>query len=380
MPPKAPHEFNPRIPLGVSAAIMRAIQVEPDSRFINAEEFKLALQETLPAAPPAHKRKSSSRLPLVIGAVVVGIIVLALVIGAGLMASSYFTAMNATDTPLPPSATSTISVTATLPETATSLPPTATLAAALPLTPTGLASNIEDGRGVPMVLVSSGEFLMGSNFGGNEEQPEHTVSQSAFYIDAYEVTNSRYAQCVSEGACDPPTQFNSSTRSSYYGNPEFADFPVVMVTWNMAQEYCSWRGASLPTEAQWEKAARGTDIRIFPWPGEEADCSLANFWNNEPGCQRDTAAVGSYPTGVSPYGLFDMAGNVWEWVSDFFSPNYYASSPAEDPTGPGEAEYRVVRGGSFSGGMGQIRVTTRGRNLPGNGYNYVGFRCASLVE
>src|SRR4030067_243748 len=130
----------------------------------------------------------------------------------------------------------------------------AAASAALPLTPTGLASNIEDGRGVPMVLVSSGEFLMGSNFGGNEEQPEHTVSQSAFYIDAYEVLNSRYAQCVSEGACDPPTQFNSSTRSSYYGNPEFADFPVVMVTWNMAQEYCSWRGASLPTQAQWEKA------------------------------------------------------------------------------------------------------------------------------
>jgi formylglycine-generating enzyme required for sulfatase activity len=363
---------------------MKAIQVEPDSRFINAEELKRALQESLPAAPPAQKRKNSNRLALVIGGVVVGIIVLALLIGAGLMASSYFTARNDTDTPLPPSATSTTSTaaaTTNLPEeTATSLPPTLTTATSLPLTPTGQASNIEDGRGVPMLLVPAGEFLMGSNFGGIEEQPEHTVFLSAFYIDAYEVTNSRYAQCVGEGACDPPGQLNSATRSSYYDNPEFADFPVVMVTWNMAQDYCSWRGASLPTEAQWEKAARGTDFRIFPWEGEEADCSLANFWNNEPSCPRDTAAVGSYPTGISPYGLFDMAGNIWEWVSDFFSPNYYASSPAENPAGPGESEYRVVRGGSFSGGIGQIRVTTRGRNLPDNGYNYVGFRCASLVE
>jgi len=374
-PPKAPYEFNPLIPQGVSAAIMRAIQVEPDSRFTNAEEFKRALQASLPAAPPAQQRKSTNRLPLVIGGVVVAVIILALVIGAGLMASSYFTAMNDTDTPLPPSATFTTAVTATLPDTATSPPPTATLPIALPPTPTGLASSIEDGRGVPMVLVPAGEFLMGSNFGGNEEQPEHTVTLSSYYIDTYEVTNARYAQCVSEGACDSPDQFNSATRPSYYGNPEFADFPVLMVTWNKAQDYCSWRNASLPTEAQWEKAARGTDFRIFPWPGEEADCSLANFWNNEPSCQRDTITVGSYPTGVSPFGLFDMAGNVWEWVADFFNPNYYASSPAENPTGPGEGDYRVVRGGSFSGGMGQIRVTTRGRNLPGNGYNYVGFRC-----
>ncbi len=221
---------------------------------------------------------------------------------------------------------------------------------------------------------------MGSNFGGIEEQPEHTVSLSSFYIDTYEVTNARYAQCVSEGVCDSPDQSNSATRPSYYGNPDFADFPVLMVNWNKAQDYCSWRAASLPTEAQWEKAARGTDVRIFPWPGEAADCSLANFWNNEPSCQRDTITVGSYPTGVSPFGLFDMAGNVWEWVADFFDPDYYSSSPAENPTGPGDGDYRVVRGGSFSGGIGQIRVTTCGRNLPGNGYNYVGFRCASLVE
>lgn len=380
-PPRSPNEFNARLAPGLSAAIMKAIQVDPTSRYATAGEFKNALLESLPAsrqpaALPARPPKSGARPALVIAALVLGLFILALMVGSGILAARYLTAMNATDTPLPPSATFTVALTATLPETATSLPATAASTATIPASPTGLASSIEDDRLVPMVLVPAGEFLMGSNFGAAEEAPEHAVDLSAFYIDLFEVTNARYAQCVAEGACDVPVQLNSATRASYYDNPEFGDFPVVMVTWAMAGQYCSWRGASLPTEAQWEKAARGTDFRIFPWEGENADCSLANFWNSEPSCQRDTSQVGSYPSGVSPYGLFDMAGNVWEWVLDWFDPGYYAGSPAENPAGAGDGEYRVVRGGSFPGGVGQIRVTTRGRNLPGNGYNYVGFRCA----
>lgn len=383
-PPKAPHEFNSRISQALSAVIMKAIEIDPVRRFGSAGEFKSAILGSLPAfaaaARPAPARKTGAHKALLIGGILVGFIVLALLMGTGWLASRYLLARKATDTPLPPSATFTLAVTSTQPVTASNTPPAATFTVTIIPSPTGLPARIEDARGVPMVLVPAGEFLMGSNYGGVEEQPEHTVFLSAFYIDLYEVTNARYARCVKDGACDLPNKSSSATRPSYYGNAAFDDYPVIMVTWTKAQQYCNWRGASLPTEAQWEKAARGSDGRIFPWASETADCSLANFWNNEPGCQRDTTQVGSYPEGASIFGLFDMAGNVWEWVADYFDPNYYASSPTNNPSGPEQGGYRVVRGGSFSGGMGQIRVSTRGRNLPNNGYNYVGFRCASPVE
>jgi formylglycine-generating enzyme required for sulfatase activity len=226
-----------------------------------------------------------------------------------------------------------------------------------------------------MVLIPAGEFLMGDNLGGPEEQPEHNVNLDSYYIDLYEVTNARYAACVADNSCDPPTQLGSATRSSYYDDPDFADFPVIFVNWAMAGQYCAWRGGSLPTEAQWEKAARGSDARVFPWPGEVIDCTFANFWNSEATCQRDTTAVGSYPKGASPFGLFDMAGNVWEWVQDWFSPDFYINSPADNPVGPADGGYRVLRGGGWTGSAGQQRTTTRGRNLPTGSWNYVGFRC-----
>ncbi len=229
-----------------------------------------------------------------------------------------------------------------------------------------------------MVLVPAGQFLMGSDYGAADEEPQHTVTMSAYYIDQYEVTNARYAECVKAGPCKPPTSFNSVTHPNYYDNPDFANFPVIQVTWPMAKAYCEWRGARLPSEAEWEKAARGDDGRPFPWGEQEPNCTFANFWNDEPDCVGDVAEVGKYNKGVSPFNLFDMAGNVWEWVADWYDDTYYASTPLENPLGPDSGTFRIVRGGAWSNGAGSIRTTTRGRNLPNKSYNYVGLRCVRL--
>jgi formylglycine-generating enzyme required for sulfatase activity len=215
---------------------------------------------------------------------------------------------------------------------------------------------------------------MGTNYGGEEEAPPHTVTLDSFYIDLYEVTNARYDACVRDQACNQPMDLSSATRPGYYGVSTYDDFPVIHVSWEMAKDYCEWRGARLPSEAEWEKAARGSTEGIYPW-GMDIDCSLANYWGEEENCVGDTTAVGSYPQGASPYGALDMAGNVWEWVMDWYDPGYYAVSPPENPPGPDLGQHRVVRGGSWSGGALQLRVTTRGRDLPAGTYNYVGFRC-----
>jgi formylglycine-generating enzyme required for sulfatase activity len=213
---------------------------------------------------------------------------------------------------------------------------------------------------------------MGSDDGNSDEQPAHTVYLDAFAIDRTEVTNAQYARCVQAGACRPPGSSSSYTRANYFADPRYADHPVIYVSWDDARAYCAWAGRRLPTEAEWEKAARGTDGRTYPW-GDEWDASKAN--TDEAGVG-DTTPVGAYPAGASPYGALDMAGNVWEWVADWYGEDYYRESPGENPLGPASGTNRVVRGGSWGNVQWLARAADRYGFTPDDRNSHVGFRCA----
>jgi formylglycine-generating enzyme required for sulfatase activity len=220
-----------------------------------------------------------------------------------------------------------------------------------------------------MVYVPAGEFTMGGDEGGENEYPAHTVYLNAFYIDKYEVTNAQYRQCVEAGVCDKPRY------TTYYGNADCAQYPVVYVSWNDADVYCRWAGKRLPTEAKWEKAARGTDGRMYPW-GEGIDCDHAQYSS----CPGDILPVGSKPAGASPYGPLDMAGNVYEWVADWYDSGYYSQSPARNPLGPDSGTYKVLRGGSWYYPQRCARCAFRDPYYPWGRLNRVGFRCAKSSQ
>jgi formylglycine-generating enzyme required for sulfatase activity len=209
---------------------------------------------------------------------------------------------------------------------------------------------------------------------GNE-QPLHTVTLSAYSIDKYEVTNVRYKACVDAGGCTAPGSVNSWTRSPYYGTSTYADYPVLNVDWFQANAFCAWAGKRLPTEAEWEKAARGSsDTRKYPWGDSAPDCTKTNY---DYSCVGDTNRVGFYPSGASPYGVMDMAGNVVEWVNDWYYWDYYSVSPGVNPQGPATGRYRVLRGGSWYSDGYNVRSANRAWGLDGPDhwrYGY-GFRC-----
>ncbi len=273
-----------------------------------------------------------------------------------------------------PASTFTPSPTATY--TQTPAPPTAT---------PGLGSvRINPVDAAPMVFVPAGDFEMGAaaqtgldicqqyrddclleDFA--DEGPAHTVSLDAYWIYQLEVSNALYKVCVEAGACSSPAL------TEFYNLEAYADHSVVYVTWYDAESYCQWAGGRLPSEAEWEKAARGTDGRTYPWGEQEADCTLANFR----GCTFEgiTAPVGSTPAGASPYGALDMAGNVLEWVEDWYDPAYYTVSPVDNPPGPETGEYKIARGGSWKNLPVGLRVVNRGANFPEVYSTGAGFRC-----
>jgi len=225
-----------------------------------------------------------------------------------------------------------------------------------------------------MVRIPAGEFAMGSN--NYDEKPSHTVYLDAYYIDKYEVTNAQYKKfCDATNRFDPEfPHFGGKTDPGYFKN--YPNNPVVNVTWEEASAYSSWAGKRLPTEAEWEKAARGTDGRKYPW-GNKWDASKCN--SKESGINK-TTPVGSYPQGASPYGVMDMAGNVWEWCQDRYDHNYYQVSSSSNPTGPSSGAGRILRGGCWANRREVCTTTLRNCAPQEARFDFDGFRCAQSIE
>jgi formylglycine-generating enzyme required for sulfatase activity/serine/threonine protein kinase len=240
--------------------------------------------------------------------------------------------------------------------------PTAALIPSTTLTPSALSGPPADAHagdpwtrpadGAVMVYIPAGEFLMGSTDDDSnavrDERPQHTVYLDAFWIDRTEVTNAQYASCVAAGACEQAGNWDNSDLNG-------PDQPVVNVSWYDAHAYAAWVGGRLPTEAEWEKAARGASGRLYPWGPDLPDCNRAAYRD----CVDNPVAVGSHPAGASPYGVLDMAGNVAEWVADWHLGDYYAQSPGRNPQGPDSGAFRVVRGGAYSDGQSFLRCAGR---------------------
>jgi formylglycine-generating enzyme required for sulfatase activity len=385
----APSQLNPTISRNVEAAILKAMQPAPDDRFQSAVEFKDALSAPLPLpipppipaasltipshlpAPVAHPASPPGTSPrrLSLPAILLVTFGVALLVGVVLLT---FKGSGGT-------------------------PRNASMPAA-----------ITDEAGVQMVLVPSGQFEMGADplqvlvecqrlcptcacqegwF--TDEGPQHTVTLGNYYIDTNEVTNAGYAQCVAAGACQAPGEATGRIpdfiSGGYFDNPEYANYPANNVSWFDASDYCTWRGARLPTEAEWEKAARGSQSLIYPWGKDfdgrrlnSCDSNCLNPWANQ-GYNDGytfTSPVGAYPAGTSPYGAFDMAGNVREWVADCYEAGYYASSTNIDPRGPDCSTFRVTRGGSWTDESFNLHASRRFLADPTTRDNITGFRCA----
>lgn len=230
--------------------------------------------------------------------------------------------------------------------------------------------------GAPMVQVSAGEFIMGSDKGDEDEAPTHRVSLHAFYIDKFEVTNGRFAKYVEAIQSEPPWGFADKDTPVTH-----ADRPVRWVNWMDAMGYCLWIGKRLPTEAEWEKAARGTDERMYPW-GNDPPTPVHAVYGLKEGGAETVSVIGNHHMGQSPYGVQDLAGNLYEWVMDWYDADYYSNfinSPAINPRGPSEGTAKVQRGGSYINTPYRLRTSFRTKGDPAEQDPNVGFRCAQDV-
>jgi formylglycine-generating enzyme required for sulfatase activity/tRNA A-37 threonylcarbamoyl transferase component Bud32 len=336
-----PKQFVAEIPQGVENVLFKALAKEPNDRYQNMGDFTLALEGLVTGKggkKPVHKQRKENkpaafkpRTLLAIGLVVIAI---------GLIAGFAKPLLALTSQVVGSPALGNLSISTIAPMTGKD--------------------------GMTLLYVPAGKFTMGSADSlKSNEKPEHQVDLSAFWIDRIEVTNAMYAKCVDAGQCSPPREID------HYSNPGYANHPVVYVNWDQANAYCTWADRELPSEAQWEKAARGTDMRTYPW-GERIDCNHVNY----SGCVGDTTETGIYESGISPYGAYDMSGNVWEWVYDRYNEYYYRNSPASNPLGPESGQYRILRGGSWDYVDSGVRTTNRYSDSALNAYHDYGFRCA----
>lgn len=425
--------YNQNVSPELESTIIKAMELKPEARFQSTQDLKNALTSPLKSSP-APQTDGKSRKGLWI---VLGIILFVIVACGGIFIAFMMSIINTpisepepepaqtivvvtevlptpipeeeTDTPEPivPTPTDEPIIEEVIEEVITNTPiptntPTPIPPADTPTpTPDSLPSSIIGRDGVDMILVPAGFFIMGSTSSdvdaavsmcsqsGNNcprsyftnEMPQREVYLSDYYIDATEITNEQYSACVDAGACTRPSDSGAPDSrymvDNYYVRSQFGDYPVVRVRWQDAKDYCAWVGEQLPTEAQWEKAARGIDGRVFPW-GNSFDRSNANTEDNGGDSLKP---VGSYANGRSPYGVYDMAGNVWEYVADYYSDTYYQNATNQDPTGPNSGSDPVLRGGSYSDFKEYARVTNRGTPHAGSSRSgFRGFRCAFSVD
>jgi len=384
-----PSQFVPNLPDGIERILIKALAKNPAERYQSMRDFAAALErlaaelavpvqssdkETASHSPgkapsPAAQVRPRQNMLRLIG------LALILVIAAGLTAVGLYN-LSAPGSAVPQLASLTPAMqqpaqnvaTATLqPPATTSATPAPTETNAPTSTPTDLptlaagSTKIREIDGMVMVYVPAGEFEMGSNASA-DEQPIHTVYLDAFWIDKTEITNSMYRLCFESGFC------KDTSRISLH-DTNMANHPVAGVTWQQAATYCEWAGKRLPTEAEWEKAARGTDGRSFPWGDQASGCYI--------GCTGSEQPVGSYPGGASPYGALDMAGNLWEWVADWYDKDYYNLSPVQNPSGPDGGSLKVLRGGAWTTySPAWIRTSYRYKSNPSDSIKDIGVRCA----
>jgi serine/threonine-protein kinase len=352
-----PGKFVTDLPQRVENILIKALAKNPKDRYQTMTEFARAL-ESLQGAKTASVREkwAGTRLPFIPRKTLVylgtGIVLISILAVITALVTRYYKPLNDLALNLfisPTHTTTNTPMVTTTPEL-------------------GIGSAIIGDDGTILVYVPGGEFMMGSDSIPNE-QPVRSVKLEAFWIDQTEVTNARYAKCIDTGKCTPPKDID------HFNNTSYSTHPVVYANWEQAKAYCSWAGRRLPTEGEWEKAARGTDGRTYPW-GEGLDCSLANY----SGCKTDTTPVGSYEGGKSTYGAYDMAGNAWEWVNDWYSETYYKTSPLSNPSGPDAGDVRVLRGGAYSGSDRYLRSASRDWYNPMSANFNIGFRCARDIS
>ena len=340
-----------------------AVQTSNVSESVTQDALDATPVEGLVYAPEGKKKLPKWALWAGIG--IIGLVI----IGVTFWISGNLVNMGkGSEGPLAMLATDTATATVTPTVTTTSTPTKAPTITPTPKPTLGVGSvMINEKDGAELVYVPAGEFLMGSEdrYAWGDEAPEHTVYLDAYWIYKHEVTNAQYRQCIEEGVCN-------GSLSRYSEN----DYPAVYISWYQAVDYCEWAGGRLPTEAEWEKAARGEDGGTYPWGEAGPNCSLAQYGS----CLGETVPIGSNPDGASPYGALDMAGNAWEWVADWYDAGYYQNSPAENPTGPVSGTYRVLRGGSWSINERLLRASVRIRSNPDDSYNDIGFRCLSSPD
>jgi len=409
------------LPVGLRAILKKALAFDPENRFSSIDEFRRAIEsyaknDLVPGPKPVitpiveasayregelsnqpkkqpsgitYQSKQLKRVPPAVLWIVGGFLVILLPV--------YFLTRNKLLPSMLPvedeTPTSIVAVMATNSDESTRIEePTRTMAPVATETPVP-AVEVSSTRmrkidGMEQVIVPAGAFRMGSDYEEEREKPEHTVWLDTYWIDAFEVTNAQYAMCVSAGACNTPDYRNSLTHDYYYGNDSFDNYPVLFVSWQDSVDYCVWVGGRLPTEAEWEKAARGDqDTRMFPWGNDFAsnyanlcdrNCTMSWKNNDYDDGFTDTAQVTEFPDGISQYGAMNMSGNACEWVADWYQADYfYNKQDWSEPTGPSSGSLRVIKGGSWYDDTDILRVSARYGFNPSKSYYDVCFRCVS---